>query len=192
MPIRAFRFYYHPRDEQFGRYLALTHGAFAEWFERRLEPIDKPPRRRAKAAAVVHMTFHEVAAHALRPGEWTRQGDLCEFHFVCDLSPLRDSPPIENIAKLMQFAAAMTAGSSSRRVRAFGSVLARPLSEEDRRSLAPYLTWPRESAFRKMGYEGERLEEAMDTARREAQQLYAQARYPGARPGAVVVRGKRR
>ena len=187
MPIRAFRFYYHPRDEQFGRYLALTHGAFAEWFERRLGPVDPPPRRRANAVGVIHMTFHEVAAHALRPGEWTRQGDLCEFHFVCDLSPLRDSPPIENIAKLMQFAAAMTAQAPWPQVRALSDVLAQPLSNEDRRTLAPYLTSPRESVFRALSYDGERLADRMRQAQREAREFYKEARYPGAKPGAIFV-----
>ncbi len=192
MAIHTLRFHYLPRDEAFGRYLAFTHGPFDEWFRRRLEPVPEPRGRRRKRGhrvTEVEFLFHEIREQAWRPDEWRRNFNVCQFSFVCDLSPLRDQPPIENIAKLMQFAAEISAQASWRKVRALGAVLAQPLSEEDRRSLAPCLTWPRESSFRRMGYDGERLEEALLKARREARELYAQARYPGAAPGAVFFGG---
>lgn len=87
----------------------------------------------------------------------------------------------------MQFAAAMTAQAPWPQVQALSSVLAQPLNEEERQSLAPYLTWPREFFFRDMSYDGERLETVMRKARREAHELYKEARYPGAQPGAIIV-----
>jgi hypothetical protein len=193
MTIRTFRFYYHPRSKRFERYLSFTHWAFAEWFDRRLKPLREQLRGpEAKGVDIVNIMLHEVPEHAWRPNEWTRRLNTFEFSHVCDLSPLRDQPPIDNIAKLMRFAAAMTAQAPLPQVRALGSVLARPLGEEDRQSLAPYLTYPRESFFRNLGYDGERLEAAMAEARREAQDIYREARYPGAGPGAVFGGGEPR
>lgn len=189
MTIRTFRFYYHPRSKRFERYLSATHWAFAEWFHRRLKPIREQLRGpEAKGVDIVNLMLHEVPEHAWRPNEWAQRLNSFEFNFVCDLSPLRDLPPIENIAKLMQFATAMTAQAPWPQVRALSGVLAQPLSEEERQSLAPYLTWPREFFFRDMSYDGERLDAVMRKARREARELYKEARYPGARPGAIIVR----
>jgi hypothetical protein len=136
--------------------------------------------------------LHEVSEDAWRPNEWVQRLNSFEFSFVCDLSPLREQPPIENIAKLMQFASAMAAQAPWPQVRALAGVLAQPLSEEERQTLAPYLTWPRELFFRDMSYDGERLEAVMRKARREARELYKEARYPGARPGAIIVRDESR
>ncbi len=66
--------------------------------------------------------------------------------------------------------------------------LSQPLSDEDRLALAPCLTWPRESVFRALHCDGDHLEAAMREARREARELYKEARYPDARPGAALVR----
>jgi hypothetical protein len=189
MTIRTFRLYYYPSSRRFERYLSFTHWAFAEWFHRRLKPIREQLRGpEAKGVDIVNLMLHEVPEHAWRPNEWTQRLNTFEFNFVCDLSPLRDQPPIENIAKLMQFAAAMTAQAPWPQVRALSSVLAQPLSAEERQSLAPYLTWPREFFFRDMSYDGVRLEAAMLKARREARELYKEARYPGAQPGAIIVK----
>ena len=188
MTIQTFRIYYHPRSKRFERYLSATHWAFAEWFHRRLKTIREQLRGpEAKGVDIVNLTLHEVPEHAWRPNEWAQRLNTFEFSFICDLSPLRDRPPIENIAKLMQFAAATTAVAPWPQVRALGSVLAQPLSEEERRSLAPYLTWPREFFFRGLSYDGERLDAMMRKARSEARELYKEARYPGAGPGAVIV-----
>ncbi|MDH0867593.1 hypothetical protein [Mitsuaria sp. GD03876] len=181
MTIRTFRFYYFPRGERYERYLSFTHWAFAEWFQRRLRPIREELRGpEAKGVDIVNLMLYEDARRAWRPNEWGQRGNTFEFSFVCDLEPLRDRPSIDNIAKLMPFAAAVVANAPWPQVRALEPVLAEPLSDEDRESLAPYLTWPRESFFREMGYEGERLKEAMDKARRQARELFKEARYPGA------------
>lgn len=190
MTIRTFRFYYHPRSTRFQRYLSFTHWAFAEWFSRRLKPIrEQLQGPEAKGVDIVNLMLHEVPEHAWRPNEWTQRGNTFEFSFVSDLSPLRDQPPIENIAKLMQFAGVVTAQAPWPQVRALSPVLAQPLSEAERESLAPHLTWPRESFFRKLSYDGERLEAMMRKASREARELYKEARYAGAGPGAIVARG---
>jgi hypothetical protein len=192
MTIQTFRFYFRPRSERYERYLSATHWAFAEWFSRRLKPIREQLRGpEAKGVNIVNLMLHEVAEHAWRPNEWAQRLNSFEFSFVCDLSPLRDQPPIQNIAKLMQFASEMTAQAPWPQVRALSSALAQPLSEAERQSLAPYLTWPREFFFRDMSYDGERLEAMMRKAWREARELYKEARYSGASPGAIVVGGDR-
>lgn len=169
------------------RYLSCTHWAFAEWFSRRLKPIQEQLRGpEAKGVDIVNLMLHEAPEHAWRPNEWTQRLNTFQFSFVRDLSPLRDQPPIENVAKLMQFAAVVTAQAPWPQVRALSAALAQPLSEADRESLAPYLTWPRESFFRKMSYDGERLEAMMLKAWREARELYKEAHYSGVRPGAIV------
>lgn len=182
MTIQTFRIYYRPRSERYERYLSATHWAFAEWFSRRLKPIREQLRGpEAKGVDIVNLMLHEVPEHAWRPNEWARRLNTFEFSFVCDLGPLRDQPPMENIVKLMQFAAEITAQAPWPQVRALSAALARPLSEGDRQSLAPFLVWPRESLYRSLGYDGERLEERMQQARREARSLFKEARYLAAR-----------
>ena len=191
MTIQTFRIYYHSRNERLERYLTATHWAFAEWFHRRLKPIREQLRGpEAKGVDIVNLMLYDVPEHAWRPDEWAKRLSTFEFSFVCDLSPLRDQPPIENIAKLMQFAAAMTAQAPWPQVRALSDVLAQPLSEEDRRTLAPYLTSPRESFYRALSYDGEHLTEVMRKAQREAREFYKEARYPDAKPGAIIVGDK--
>jgi hypothetical protein len=188
MTIQTFRIYYHSRNERLERYLNATHWAFAEWFHRRLKPIREQLRGpEAKGVGIVNLMLYDESEHSWRPNEWAKRLGTFEFSFVCDLSPLRDQPPIENIAKLMPFAAAMTAQAPWPQVRALSDVLAQPLSEGDRRTLAPYLTWPRESLYRALSYDGEPLADKMREAGREARELYKEARYPGARPGVIVV-----
>lgn len=187
MTIRTFRIYYYPRSKRFEGYLTSTHWAFADWFHRRLRPIREQLRGpEAKGVDIVNLMLYEDPERAWRANEWARRLNTFELSFVCDLSPLRDQPPIENIEKLMQFAAAMAMQAPWPQVRALGPVLALPLSDEDRHSLAPYLTWPREFFFRDMGYDGEHLEAVMRKARREARELHKEARYPGARAGEGV------
>lgn len=141
----------------------MTHWEFADWFKRRLKPIQSQLRGpEAKGVDIVNLMLHETRAHAWRPGEWAQRANTFEFSFVCDLSPLRDQPPVENIERLMAFAAAMAAQAPWPQVRAVGAALSQPLSDEDRLTLAPCLTWPRE--------------------------LYKEARYPDARPGSALVR----
>lgn len=189
MTIRTFRFYYHPSSKRFERYLSFTHWAFADWFKRRLKPIQECLRGpEAKGVDIVNIVLYETPSHAWRPGEWAQRANTFEFSFVCDLSPLRDRPPVENIERLMRFAAAMTAQAPWPQVRAVGAALSQPLSDEDRLTLAPYLTWPRESFFRALHYDGDYLEAAMRKAKREARELYKEARYPNARPGVALVR----
>lgn len=191
MTIRTFRFYYYPESKHYERYLAATHWAFADWLKSRLNPIREQLRGpEAKGVDIVNICLHETAGRARHPGSWLRWMNAFEFAFVADLGPLRDQPPIENIARLMQFGAALTAQAPWPQVRALSDVLARPLTDDDRQTLAPYLTWPREFFFRDLCYEDERLEAVMRKARREARELYKEARYPGAKPGAIIERGE--
>lgn len=187
MTIQAFRFFFYPRRERYERYLTCTHWGFADWFPRRMKPLREQLRGpEAKGVNIVNLLLHEEAEHAWRPDEWVQMLNSFQFSFVADLSPLRDHPPIENIEKLMQFAARMVEGAPWPQVRALGPALAQPLSLEDRVSLAPHLTWPRESFFRRLGYESEQLKEVMRDAMKEAWHTYREARYPDARPGDIV------
>ena len=184
MTICSVRIYYWPRRKRLERYLSATHWGFAEWFVRRLSPIREQLRgAEAKGVDIVNFMLHEDPAHAGRANEWHRRLNSFEFDFVCDLSPLRDHPPIENIEKLMRFAAAMAAQAPWPQVRAVGEALAVPLSDEDRATLLPFLTWPREAPLRKIGYDGERLELAMAKARDELRGPMKEARYPKPRRG---------
>lgn len=66
------------------------------------------------------------------------------YDFSCDLRPLSVRPPLENIEKLMGFASVVTANAPWPQVRALAPALAAPLSDEDRKTLMPYLQWPRD------------------------------------------------
>jgi hypothetical protein len=187
MTIRTFRFYYYPSSKRFERYLSATHWAFADWFKRRLKPIREQLRGpEAKGVDIINIMLHETRAHVWRPDEWAKRANTFEFSFVCDLSPLRDQPPVENLERLMVFAAAMATQAPWPQVRAVAGALSQPLSDEDRLTLSPYLTWPRESFFRDLHYDGDDLEAAMRKAKREARDLYKEARYRDGRPSAMI------
>ena len=57
-------------------------------------------------------------------------------------SNVRPADPLENISKLMQFYAAIARQAPWPQVRAVVDALVQPLSEEDRRTLRPFLRWP--------------------------------------------------
>jgi hypothetical protein len=63
------------------------------------------------------------------------------------LSPLLASPPIANIEKLMRFTGELAAQAPWPQVRAVSRALLTPLTDEDRQSLLPYLTWPRDEKY---------------------------------------------
>jgi hypothetical protein len=178
MAISDVRFYYHPRRQRLERYLTMTHWGFAEWFKRRLRPIREQLRGpEVKGVNTVNFMLHEQERKAWRPNEWHRRLNTFEFSFVCDLSPLRDQAPIENIQSLMRFAAEVAALAPWPQMQAVSAALASPLDEEDRETLAPYLTWPRETTLRSLGYDGERLAQFMEKAREEALEPLKEARY---------------
>ena len=178
MTISEVRFYYYPRRQRLERYLTMTHWGFAEWFTRRLRPIREQLRGpEVKGVNIVNFMLHEQEGKAWQPDEWHRRLNTFEFSFVCDRSPLRDQAPIENIQKLMRFAAEMAAQAPWPQMQAVSAALGAPLDDEDRETLASYLTWPREATLRRMGYEGERLALFIEKAREEALEPLKEARY---------------
>jgi hypothetical protein len=178
MTISDVRFYFHPRRQRLERDLTMTHWGFAEWFKRRLKPLrDQLQGPEVKGVNIVNFTLHEQEQRAWRPNEWHRRLNTFEFSFICDLSPLREQAPIENIQKLMRFASTVSAQAPWPQMQAVSAALAAPLDENDRATLAPYLTWPRETTLRSLGYEGERLALFMEKARKEAVGPMMEARY---------------
>ena len=150
MTIVTARIYYLPRSVRLERKLTRTHWGFAEWFLRRLKPIREQLRGpEAKGVDIVNFMLHEVQEHAFWPNEWRQRGNTFNFSFVCDLRPLEANAPIENVEKLMRFAAAIALEAPWPQVRAVGGALAHPLSPDDRSSLLPYLKWPRDSIYLK-------------------------------------------
>jgi len=177
MTISDVRFYFYPRRQRLERYLTMTHWGFAEWFTRRLKPLREQLRGpEAKGVDIVNFMLHEREKQAWRPDEWHRRLNTFEFSFVCDLSPLRDQTPLENIQKLMRFGTTIAAQAPWPQMQAVSAALAAPLDDNDRATLVPYLTWPREATLRKLGYEGERLALFIENAREEARGPMREAR----------------
>ena len=181
MTIAAVRIYCRPPRERLERYLSATHGGFDEWIKRRLKPIREQLRGpEVKGVDIVNFLLCDAGRVFLNGGhgEWTQAANTMQFTWVCDLEPLRDQPPLENVERLMRFCGAWAAQAPWPQVRAVGEVLSQPLTDDDRASLLPFLTWPREATFRRMGFEGERLEFAMEKARRDVAPALREARYP--------------
>lgn len=144
MTIASVRIYYYPTSQRRERKLSRTHWGFAEWFARRLKPIREQLRGpEVKGVNIVNLMLRENAKHAPQADKWIQRLNTFEFNFVCDLQPLEASPPLENISKLMQFYAAIASHAPWPQVRAVSAELARPLSDEDQRTLRPFLQWPR-------------------------------------------------
>jgi hypothetical protein len=144
MTITTFRFYYYAKTEARAGYLTGTHWGFATWFKRRLKPIREQLRgQEAKGVDIVNVGLYEIAEHAWHPNEWRQRANTFNFSYVCNLRPLEDAPAIENIQKLMLFAAFLVEAAPWPQVRALSTPLATPLSEEDVSSLEPHLQWPR-------------------------------------------------
>jgi len=181
MAIASVRIYYGPARPRLARYLSFTHWGFAEWIERRLAPIrEQLHGPEVEGVDIVNFLLSDPsrALFGGQHGQWTRVLNAINFIWVCDLEPLRDQPPIENIERLMRFAGAWAGQAPWPQVRALGDALSQPLTGVERSSLLPYLTWPRESLFRSLGLEGERFEAAMEKGRRDAAPAMREARYP--------------
>jgi len=180
MTIATARFYYYPARQRLDRYLSATHWGFAEWFHRRLKPIREQLRGpEVKGVDIVNFILCDES-HVLfnsRHGEWKRVLNTMAFTWVCDLEPLRDQPPLENIERLMPFAGAWAQEAPWPQVRAVGQALSQPLTDDDRASLLPFLTWPREDVLRKMSYDDEDLKRKMARARRDVAPALREARY---------------
>ena len=145
MTIVTARIYYFPRSQQLEQTLTQTHWGFAKWFQRRLKLIREQLRGpEAKGVDIVNFMLHEVPDRAWYPNEWRQRGNTFNFSYVCDLRPLGENEPIENIEKLLPFLAALAAEAPWPQVRAVGHALAAPLTPEERTSLLPYLQWPRD------------------------------------------------
>ena len=148
MTIASVRIYYYARTERRSRMLSSTHWGFADWFDRRLKPIREQLRGpEAKGVNIVNLMLRENPAHAPQPSQWLHIANSFEFNFVCNLQPLEDASPIENITNLMQFYAVIAAQAPWPQVRALAAVLSHPLSEEDRRTMLPFLQWPRSVGY---------------------------------------------
>lgn len=144
MTIKTFRFYYYAATAEREHHLTTTHWGFATWFTRRLKPIREQLRGpEAKGVDIVNVCLHEDPANAWHPNEWRQRANTFNFSFVCDLRPLDRQPPLQNVCRLMRFASTLTAAAPWPQVKALSAPLAVPLSEEDIRSLAPFLQWPR-------------------------------------------------
>lgn len=143
MTIAAFRIYYDSPDKGRELHLNRTHWGFAGWFRRRLKPIREQLRGpEVKGVDIVNLHLREGPARF--PSEWRRAINVMSYDFACDLRPLLDRPPLENVAKLMGFASVVTALAPWPQVRALAPALAAPLTDEDRATLLPYLQWPRD------------------------------------------------
>ena len=147
MTIASVRIYYWCRDAERQLLLTERHWGFAEWFKRRLKPVKEHLRGpEAKGVNIVNFMLHENPEHVWRPNQWRRRVNSFEYGESHDLAPLVEGLPIENIKKLMHWAADRAAIAPWPQVRAVAEVLARPLSEEEEASLLPYLRWPRDTA----------------------------------------------
>lgn len=144
MTIQTFRIYYEARTVARTKRLTGTHWGFAAWFKRRLKPIKEQLRGpEVKGVDIVNLMLYEHAEHAWKRDEWNRRLNSIHFDFVCDLQPLLDGKPLENVEKLMGFAATITAAAPWPQVRALSLPLSTPLSAQDKLNLEPYLRWPR-------------------------------------------------
>ena len=144
MTIASVRIYYYARTEARTQRLSFSHWGFAEWFSRRLKPIREQLRGpETTGVNIMNLMLYENPAHAWKPNQWSQRGNTFEFDFVCDLSPLLEAPPIENIPKLMRFYGELCASAPWPQAQAVGLALRQPLSNIDRITLLPYLQWPR-------------------------------------------------
>ncbi len=180
MTIQAVRIYYRPSRERLERYLSATHWGLAEWIKRRLKPIrEELCGPEVKGIDIVNFMLCDADRVLMngRHGEWKQVANTLMFTWICDLEPLRDQPPLENIERLMPFCGAWAAQAPWPQARAVGEILSQPFTDDERRSLLPFLTSPRESFYRQMGYDGERLALVMEKARRDVAPALREARY---------------
>lgn len=144
MTITTFRIYYQASTPSRAKKLTGSHWGFATWFKRRLKPIREQLRGpEAKGVDIVNLMLYERPEHAWQRNQWTKRGNSFQFDFVCDLKPLLDGVPLENIEKLMGFASTVVAAAPWPQARALAAPLSEPLTPLDKQALAPYLRWPR-------------------------------------------------
>lgn len=144
MTITSVRIYYYPEDPVVRGKLTETHWGFAEWFERRLKPIRQQLGGiEAKGVNIVNFMLYDNADNMRSPNEWKRVDNTFEYNCLYDLRGLLEHQPLENMERLMLFAANIAAHAPWPQVIAVSEALATPLSDSDRASLLPYLRWPR-------------------------------------------------
>ena len=185
MTIACVRMYFWPpaSRERLRHYLDVTTGGFDEWFRPRLKPIREELRGpEVKGVNIVNFMFCDPSrAQPGAHGQWKQLLNALEFTWICNLEPLRDQPPLENIERLMPFCGAWCETAPWPQVRAVGRILSTPLNDADRASLRHFLPWPRKEWFVKNLYSGPQLELALADARRETAWAMKEARYPGPR-----------
>jgi hypothetical protein len=144
MTITTFRIYYQAASTSRERKLTRSHWGFATWFKRRLKPIrEQLGGPEAEGVDIVNLMLYENPEHAWQRDKWAQRLNSFEFSFVCDLKPLLDGVPMENVEKLMVFSSEVVANAPWPQVRALSAPLSKPLTDFDKRELGPYLQWPR-------------------------------------------------
>ena len=147
MTIVLVRIDYGTRDSKRTLQLNRTHWAFAEWFKLRLKPIRERLRGpEVKGVNIVAFGLVEWLPDDWPSDTWLRGANRLSYHEVHDLQPLSQASPLENIKKLMPWAASRAAVAPWPQVRALEEVLAKPLSPAEEASLLPFLRWPRRVA----------------------------------------------
>ena len=145
MTIRSVRIYYYPLQKRRERWLTENYWGWSEWFEGRLKPIREELRgSEVKGIDIVNLMLRENASHVRSPGNWVRNLNSLQFEFVCDLGPLERCDRIENLEKLMGFYAKIAVTSSWPQLKSVAGALSKPLSDEDKSALLPFLQWPRQ------------------------------------------------
>lgn len=144
MTIKSVRFYYYPEDEKLKKALTFSHWGFAEWVNCRLKPIRQQLRgEEAKGVNIVNFMLFENPSNAWKLNEWGKRANSFEFDTIYDLKSLGISEPLENIKKLMGFAAQKARDAPWPQVRAVGEVLSQPLSDVEQHELLLFLRRPR-------------------------------------------------
>ena len=144
MTIVHARIYYCSANAKLALKLSRTHWGFADWFVRRLKPIKQQLRGpETKGVNIVNFLLHDDHRRATRLLEWWQCANTFEYAFPFDLKSLVRRPPLANIEELMPLTSEIAALAPWPQVRAIGRALATPLFAEDKKTLLPFLKWPR-------------------------------------------------
>lgn len=148
MTIVHVRAYYSTANKPLELQLSRTHWGFADWFVRRLKPIKESLRGpEVKGVNVVNFVLADDINRLDRPLEWWHRANSFEYGFPFDLAALTTRTPIENIEDLMPMFAEICTHAPWPQVHSVGTALGQPLSAEDKRTLVPFLQWPRQLRF---------------------------------------------
>jgi hypothetical protein len=134
--IRAFRLHLQYEDKAVGRAMNLAHFGVTNWVNLRLNEIHQLLRGpEAKGVNIVNVYFFENESHCKPCRSWYRLINAFEYKIVYNIKSLIDRDSVENIRDLLQVASALCIVAPWPQVRAMGTVLQKPLNEEDERNL---------------------------------------------------------